>query len=252
MSNSLKKYSGFLKENNSVAGDYFAPYIFRNKIDQQKYFFTNPIETKLLITGSPQEGKAIFFNTYMVPDTSNITEDLIYFNGSTDHLYLSNETDLDFGTEDFTLDCWVKLDTIQTSSYLPIIETRTNIDQNYLFGLKKVSDKFYIDFKTSTGSLTGTIEIKINTWTHILVTRYLGTISSYIDGVKDSITYSYSGNLNRSSSNIYLFKDIDNNFFKGYSNCLRITKGISLGINKSTLPMSITDYVKNNITYVGI
>lgn len=251
MSNSLKIYPNILKENNSISGDYFAPYIFRNKKDKD-YFYTNPNNTKLLITGSPQEGKAIFINAYMVPDSSNITDELIYFNGTSDYLYDSNNSDLDFSNQDFTIDAWVKLDTVQTLSYLPIIETRETTNQNYLFGLKKVSDKFYIDFKTSTGSLTGSIEVTTNTWTHILITRYNNTINSYVDGIKDSNTYSYSGNLNKASNTTYLFKDIDDNFFKGYFTGLRVTKGISLGVNKSALPTSITDYIKNKITHIGI
>lgn len=108
------------------------------------------------------------------------------FDGSGDYLTVSRDAFTFSG--DFTIECWVYLNS--TSAYVPILDGRTSASySDFVFGLYPTS----VDFVTVAGRLTATDTISLSAWHHIAVTRSSGVIRLFTDGVVNASTWSYAG-----------------------------------------------------------
>jgi len=106
----------------------------------------------------------------------------IYFDGTNDSLDIEDSSDFDFGTGNFTFECWI----YKTSSgKQAIFETRSSSD-NDGFNLEfDANNKFswYDPSIASGGDLPkDSNAITLNTWTHYAVVRNGDTCTMYKDG----------------------------------------------------------------------
>ena len=154
-----------------------------------------------------------------------------YFDGTGDSISTTTMTPFQFGTGDFTVECWVYITSIGT--YNAIIDTRSSGSfDNLTFGVWNAynAGTLRLDHVSSysgarlTGSSTS---VSLNTWTHIAWTRSGSTIACFVDGVKDATTVTNSGSLDSSGSTAYIGQVIDPNYLTGYIDDLRITKGVA-------------------------
>lgn len=163
-----------------------------------------------------------------------------YFDGSGDYLTCSTGTGLDFGTGDFTIEAWVYITSLGT--YHPILEGRTSASfSNYVFGINNVSGTLRLDFVNAgggAGRTASTTSVPLNTWTHVAWIRAGGVTSYYVNGVKDATTNSYSGSLNPNRTQVQIGAVIDPQYFYGYIDDLRITKGVARYLSNFTVPTS--------------
>jgi hypothetical protein len=147
-------------------------------------------------------------------------------------------TPFQFGTGDFTVECWVYITSVGT--YSGIIDTRaTSSFDNLAFGVYNVSGTLRLDHVSSNSGarLTGTsTSVSLNTWTHIAWTRSGSTIACFVDGVKDTTTVTNSGNLDSTGSTAYIGRVLDPVFLTGYIDDLRITKGVARYTANFTAP----------------
>lgn len=141
------------------------------------------------------------------------------FDGSGD--YLSCTLDA-IGTDDFTIETWVRMSTF--ANYRMLYETRTSDGDTagFVWGVNSSGQLFiYLGgFVFTTGTLS------TNTWAHVALTRASGTWRMFVDGTLQSGTYSNSGNLTRTAVRIGMdwntLYGVD-----GYLDDYRITKGIA-------------------------
>ena len=122
-----------------------------------------------------------------------------YFDGSGDYLTAPNNAAFQFGTGDFTIECWVYYLTVPTTGQGIFF-----LGSGYLNGttaaLAMGSDggTGYLSTYYGGGTNTNTSYVlKQNTWTHIAMVRSSGTLKAYANGVEvfsvaDSTNYSYS------------------------------------------------------------
>jgi hypothetical protein len=161
--------------------------------------------------------------------------------GSADYLALSANTDLNFGLEDFTIDCWVRGGT-QGVAY-PIIITSNSGDT---YGTGSI---FYSDgasggvFSFTIGStrlIVSDTTLSANTWYHVALTRSSGTFYLFLDGVLKGSNASYtSTNCDFSSTTIgYATYSPTNTSFTGNIDEVRIMKGYCAWTTNFTPPVA--------------
>jgi hypothetical protein len=154
----------------------------------------------------------------------------LYFDGTGD--YLQNRlTDLtNFGTGDFTMECWIY--PTASGSLRAIVDTRgTDINAAYGWFLS-ASDKLDFLYKGSSPfRLTSSGSVSTNTWTHVAVCRASGTLRLFINGNIDgsaTVTDSLNGAAGTRIGGGYADGSGNPGFYlTGYIDDLRITKGIA-------------------------
>lgn len=153
------------------------------------------------------------------------------FDGTGDYLQLSDRTNFDFGTGDFTIECWVYLATSPTTAPYTIIEARSfDVLNEYSVDISATSK---LDFIYSASRVTSATSVSATTWVHVAVTRSSGTIRLFIDGVLDANTASYSSGINTAAPVVIGggrsggTSAITGYYFNGYIDDLRITKGVA-------------------------
>ena len=165
------------------------------------------------------------------------------FDGTGDYLVVPNNAAFNFGTGDFTIECWVYIagnssldgsNRREAGIFCPF-PTSGSVSNSYGFqitgdssttgtGLAFVSYQSNIEYL-----ITGTATISQNTWHHIAVARSGTTTRLFLNGSQvgsgtlgnQTVNTSFSANIGRLGYTSYL-KD-----FNGYIDDLRVTKGVA-------------------------
>lgn len=144
----------------------------------------------------------------------------LYFDGSNNqYLSFPYSEQFDFGSGDFTIETWIKIDTF--------IQNLTVFGQFFgislYFGSGAAIGFYYGG--TSFTKLTTNNVIKIGKWTHLALTKKSGLIKIYIDGYSSGQAY-LPGVISPGTGDMFVGGYITRNAFKGYIDDLRVTKGI--------------------------
>lgn len=150
------------------------------------------------------------------------------FDGSGDYLSCTLGA---LGTNDFTIETWVRMSTF--ANYRMLYETRTSDGDTsgFVWGVNSSGQLFiYLGgFVFTTGTLSA------NTWAHVALTRASGTWRMFVDGALQSGTYSNSGNLTRTAVRIAM--DWNTLYgVNGYLDDYRITNGVARYTASFTAP----------------
>jgi hypothetical protein len=163
-----------------------------------------------------------------------------YFDGSGDFLTAPN-TVSNFGTGDFTIECWF----YRTSTGTTVLSNQDggNTDNNY-FTLDTVTAQatFQIRDNSSQAYAYGPATTT-NTWTHLAVTRSSGTVRVFVNGVSGtSVTITKSVTSRQTIVGGFLYTGFEG-YFSGYISNLRVIKGQALytsTFTPSTSPLTTT------------
>lgn len=128
----------------------------------------------------------------------------INFNGINQYLYLNKQA-FDFGTGDFSFECFVYVKGGDNSNYQVLLDTRTGAAaQNFVLGLTPNNTLYWY----SSSEIAGTEKVPPFKWTHILFARSGSTLKMYVNG-KESYSAINTGNFNASNTTYgYLGKAI--------------------------------------------
>jgi hypothetical protein len=161
----------------------------------------------------------------------------LWLNGTTDYVRGFTSADLTF-PGDFTVEAWVYL--TAPGSYHNLLEGRSGAAfQNYTFGIWNNAGAVRLDAVNASTRLTGsTTSVAQNVWTHVAWARSGGTLMCFVDGVKDATTLSYGTSMAPASTAFYIGAIVDPQFFAGYIDDLRITKGVARYTANFTPPTS--------------
>jgi len=163
-----------------------------------------------------------------------------FFDGTGDYLTLSNTTLTDLPA-DFTIELWFNANSFSTA--LTLVGKWGSSQRAWLFG---INNSTTIQFATgNSGSISGIhtrttpVTMSPNTWYHIAVSRSLGTIRIFLNGIQCGADISDSGNnTSTQTTGIAVNPDGFSFPFSGYIDDLRITKGISRYNSNFTPPTS--------------
>lgn len=190
----------------------------------------------------------------------------ILFDGAGDYLEYANISAYEFGTGDFTIECWVRFSAYSASyagAYGAALVTQYKGDSGTPVGFQvrvngSASQYDTINVYTGTSDLYFSgAAIPLNTWTHIAVSRRSGSIRAFVDGVQRGSTVSNSDNFTASQtvSRPLRIGQLNDETFKfslnGRLADVRIKKGEGLYVSNFTppaqaLPVSVTPSRKLN------
>jgi len=120
------------------------------------------------------------------------------FDSANQSVIVSSNSTFNFGTGDFTLSAWIKVDSFSSNYYPYILDFRTSATAN------ENAVAFYLDPNGIlqvwiSGSLkigsSGTALVA-NTWYNVILKRESGTLSTHINGGSADQTASYAGDMN--------------------------------------------------------
>jgi hypothetical protein len=171
----------------------------------------------------------------------------MYFDGSGDYLDVSGNSNLEFGTGDFTIEMFVYLTGLNTGGAYGTfystnpINTFGNYPNLYLQPpTGGVTPYALVWLLNNTEVIRGTTPLKIGDWSHVVASRASGNTRLFLNGNQEGSTYSDSTNyLNptgrpRIAGNGYhtVVSNITN--IAGYISNVRVLKGT--GVTSVTVP----------------
>jgi predicted nucleic acid-binding Zn ribbon protein len=159
----------------------------------------------------------------------------IYFDGSGDYLTFAPGSRFAFGTGDFTIECWVYLDSSIVDQH--IIDARNSSQTtNWVFGWAAGTSNGTLGYYTGSTTMTMGSSWQTNRWYHLAVTREGTTLKGFVDGAQvNSITDSRNYNVSPTTSYIGDRYSATNQF-TGYIQDLRVTKGLARYTSNFTPP----------------
>jgi len=156
-----------------------------------------------------------------------------YFDGTGDYLNCS-ENSAQFGTSDFTIECWIyptSLAVIQV-----IVDFRTT--STAIFGQIYLATNGTLHFYLPTDIAT-TNTVTLNAWNHIAISRSAGTLQMFINGTSG---YSAANSGTYNAVGTYIGISINNtNGFTGYISNMRFITGTGIytsNFTPSTTPLT--------------
>lgn len=170
----------------------------------------------------------------------------IYFDGTGDYLSIPQNTLAgDFGTGDFTVEFW--MNATAAGTYVAVVGTQS-IAGNTTAGMWRITNRSAsangIYFNYTTGSaftdLTfSTTNYNDGAWHHVAACRASGTLRMFVDGVAVGTATTVSQSLT-SGQKIYVGYNVhDSQYYTGYIDDLRITKGFARYTANFTPPTAI-------------
>ena len=129
---------------------------------------------------------SIFNNAKGVPTLFSGTQSAI-FNGSSAYLSAPDESYLNPGSGNFTIDCWINMTTLPSSgsNYAIAVKSDNEGYNTYQFWVSNVSGTYYLNFQSYTGdsltiaTISGVYSFSANTWYHVALVRNGTNISLY-------------------------------------------------------------------------
>lgn len=152
------------------------------------------------------------------------------FDGSGDYLSFAGSTDWDFGTGDFTIECWIRPNTISTLNWIlgRGNSSVTGFLDYYVFTDGALYTNLYLDGGGVITINSPASSIAANTWYHTAFVRDGTNFYQYINGVSQGTPGSSSASSrdgNGATMVVGAFGLGSTFFHNGYIDDLRITKG---------------------------
>jgi hypothetical protein len=154
-----------------------------------------------------------------------------YFDGTGDYLDIATNAAFDFGTGDFTIECWAYLTTASNaSSALITCMNVAGANPSWLLGFSNTANQMAFLPSYFTVGVGFTYTSYYNTWTHIAVSRSGTNLRLFANGTlvstaTDSTTISTGGKSIRIGSR---YQNDSQYLINGYISNLRIVKGTAL------------------------
>ena len=151
----------------------------------------------------------------------------VYFDGSSDYLSLPVSSDFQFGSGDFTIECWAYALDEGTDDILGIYNTGSN---RRTFALRKDQTEaaqflFSTDGSSGTSIASAASVIQLRTWHHYAVVRRNLVYELYFDGVKVATKSDSTGAIYTNNDDGLRIGSSYNTDFHGYISNVRICKG---------------------------
>ncbi len=164
------------------------------------------------------------------------------FDGTGDYLTTPTTTDFQFGSGAFTVDMQFRM--TATANDLILFAVRQDVNNSILFYLKATNLPALLIFEGGVikGYYYAISSLTNNTWYHLAFVRSGDAIAIYVDGVSIAITTSTALSAGYSipayTGTTYVGYDVDNGYYTGYLDELRISKGIARWTSNFTPPPS--------------
>lgn len=168
-----------------------------------------------------ETGKAITTIGSLVTSSTQKKIGVTSMKGFADDSYatIPAQADFNLGSDDFTVKFWIRLETAGMGAY------RTFFATGSVFKIYVASTNI-VNFWYAAQKPFSTV-LSANTWYHIALVRSSGTVSCYLNGIKETKTYSL-GTVADNTEPITVGSDFGGvQSMQGYMDELRFSKGIA-------------------------
>jgi hypothetical protein len=152
-----------------------------------------------------------------------------YFNGSTDYLTVASNSGLAFGTNNFTIEFWVYLNTVSGTQIF--YSSQTSGSYTVAPDIYQLNGKLYVQVSSGNPiSGTGPTTLVANRWYHIALVKSSGTSTLYVNGASEasfSDSNTYVIGANRPVIGVYGYSAA-NYYLSGYLSNLRVVNGTAI------------------------
>lgn len=123
---------------------------------------------------------SVFGNSKISTTQSKFGGAACYLDGAGDYLSMPISADLAFGTADFSIEAFVRLDSLGVER--AIFDNRAATSDTGLYFCVNSSNQLAA-FGNNAAICTGTTALTATTWHHVALVKYNGTITLYLNGV---------------------------------------------------------------------
>jgi hypothetical protein len=148
----------------------------------------------------------------------------IAFDGSGDWITVSSDPAFSFGTGDFTVEFFARWNSFANVNV--IFDTRDGAASANGIVFYTTSGGVFVVYRGVAPLITGAT-LQTAQWYHIAVSRSSGTTRLFVDGVQSGSSASDSANYTDQNFFVGKTNEALSNYFNGYIDELRITKGIA-------------------------
>ena len=226
------------------------------------YVITSPYNV-LMISGEGADasttvidecGHAVTCNGGAQIDTAQFKfgQSSILFDGTGDYLSLADSADWTFGANDFTIDLWVRFNSLTNrqgfvgqddlgGTHFAYFEKISNANGN-----KLQIFSYYGAAYTAHYTMTNNWSVNVNQWYHIAFVRSGSNAFIFIDGVSQALTTTVAfTNLEDISGFLYI-GNCNSNYLDGWLDDIRISKGIARWTSTFTPPLVTTALINGD------
>lgn len=175
----------------------------------------------------------------------------IKVDGNSDYVSATHSSDFNFGSGDFTVECWFyAIDSdLSSAGSQCILTTADSTDfQGIYFGIQNNNTYFLISDGSGSswdGVYAGSATVYPNQWYHLAAVRNGNTFKVYLNGVEDSsntssITLTNTNNIFRIGG-----RTVSSQYFNGFVSNVRVVKGSAVYTSAFTPPTSPLTAVTN-------
>ena len=206
---------------------------------------TDPTSTEFTLgTNGFVNGNSSTFVAYLFAggESTADTARSVDLDGSGDYFTTSTSSDYTFGTGDFTVEHWIKING-STSGQPTLLDARTTGSYTTQWVNYINTDNTYNFYTFGVNRLVST-PLAIGTWNHVALVRYSGTTTLYLNGTSQG---SYSDSNNYSNESIVIGCNALNfgHQTDGQFSNLRIVKGTALYTSSFRVPYEPLTNVTN-------
>ena len=161
----------------------------------------------------------------------------VLFDGTGDGLNVADTGDFDFGTGNFTMDLWIRLNSTATDQ--SIFDFNTS-DPRIIVSFQTSTKEIQVAFQTvwSFGSGSNTIA-NTGQWYHIALTRSGSTFYLFVDGVLKNTNSPASSDIQCGANlKVGIHLNDSSNPFNGWMDEIRIVKGVAMWTGLFYVPTS--------------
>ena len=151
----------------------------------------------LTITGTPETQPFTPYDSQEYSASSHLGS--ASFDGSGDYLSMANDTSLVLGTGEFTVECWIYMNSLSRTVF---IDKYNGTASSWQLQYRDYNSVNHIAFSTQAGhyATTPSNEIKANTWNHVAVVRdSSNNLKIYINGVEKGSSSGFTQDLSATS-----------------------------------------------------
>lgn len=130
------------------------------------------------------------FNDNLPQYSTSLTGGSMYFDGTGDYLTLTGSSNLAFGTNDWTIECWVYLTAMPVANQI-IYDGRASGGTSTLApALYVASTTNVISYFTNNAvRITGTKALTVGQWNYIVLSRVSGVTKIFLNGTQEGSNY---------------------------------------------------------------
>ena len=159
-------------------------------------------------------------------------------NGTSQYLTVPNDSVFNFGSEDFTIEMWIYMTSNAGSNaedrHALVARRASSSNRSFHVGIQLDGGQQKLQFSHSTSGSNGFQEnyltnIQLNTWTHIAIVRSGPKVYAFVDGVKNREEHDIGTHtIYAGTSDLTVgYRGESNQYFPGYIDDLRISKGVA-------------------------